>query len=173
MEGQQGATRLASVTLVTSACWEAGTALTAQPAAASPTRSSGPVCLQHRKGGDLAPALSRVAGVASSAPVLLFLSGVSSLNASAAPAAVSGVTVARPLLFIGSSAQSASLDLGMVVNQLNMTSSHGATLTFVSLALENLAYGDAASTDLAWPYSTLMVHYIWSAVFNRWVLVAV
>jgi hypothetical protein len=61
----------------------------------------------------------------------------------------------------------------MVVNQLNMTNSSSASLTFLSLALENLAYGDAASTDLAWPYSTLMVQYIWSAVFNRWAWVEI
>ena len=75
--------------------------------------------------------------------------------------------VKRPVYIIGLVTRPTSVDLGMVVNQLDLTGSQNGIVTFVSMVLENLAPGDLVSALLAPPFSILVANNIWSVCFNR------
>jgi hypothetical protein len=114
----------------------------------------------------LVPALLAHAGIPTAAPLLVYLAANTSLGA-APPLPAGGVRVARPLLLVGLASLPTSLDLQMVVNQLNETGGGHANVTFAGLILENLAAGDAETGPYAPPFSLTITNNVWSVLYNR------
>jgi hypothetical protein len=84
----------------------------------------------------LIPTLMRDAAVAS--PDTLLFRVVS--NITLGPGILRSIPIRRPILLYGMVSAPTSVDLGMVVNQLNVTLPHGQ-ITWQGLVLENLAPG--------------------------------
>jgi hypothetical protein len=118
----------------------------------------------------LVPALTLHAGALSRAPLLVYVASNVSLGL-APPLPASGVVVRRPLVIVGLQSLVTSVDLGMVVNQLNETGSPYSNVTFVGLALENCAPGDAGSAIVAGPFSIAISNNLWAASYNRYAAV--
>ncbi|KAF6252064.1 hypothetical protein COO60DRAFT_1673833 [Scenedesmus sp. NREL 46B-D3] len=77
-----------------------------------------------------------------------------------------GLAVRRSVVFVGSSWQPTSIDLGMEVGQVLMQG-EAANITMFNLALENLAYGDEASGVLADGTSILLPSQLWAFHYRR------
>ena len=112
---------------------------------------------------NVARALEAAAGAATPAPLLVYVAANASLGARA-PA---GIAIRRPVVLVGLQSLPTSLDFMMDVNQLNETGSRTANLTFVGLALENLAPGDADTSAVAAPFSIAVTNNVWAAFYNR------
>ncbi|KAF8061104.1 BAK1 [Scenedesmus sp. PABB004] len=117
----------------------------------------------------LVPLLRRLAGAPSASPLLVALAANASLAPRFAPPGAwppGGLVVARPLVLLGSSWRVTSLDLGMQVGQVQL-SGRWANATLLSLALENLAYGDEASSQQAEGNSILLSNQLWAFAYKR------
>lgn len=84
----------------------------------------------------LVPTLVRDAAVSTSQPLLVRVTA----NVTLGPGLLRPISIRRPVLLLGMASALTSVDLGMVVNQLNVTSPYGK-IYWQSLVLENLAPG--------------------------------
>jgi hypothetical protein len=91
----------------------------------------------------LIPTLQRNASVATAAPLLIRITS----NVTLGPNLKGSLSIRRPVILLGLASSLTSVDLGMVVNQLNVTPPMG-TLLWQGLVLENLAPG--RSSCFAW-----------------------
>lgn len=107
----------------------------------------------------LVPSLLTFAGATTSQPLLVYVDANVSLGAS--------VVIRRPVVFIGLQSLLTSVDLQMVVNQLNETDSPYANVTFVGLILENLAPGDVVTSAVAAPFSIAITNNVFAAYYDR------
>jgi hypothetical protein len=114
----------------------------------------------------LVPGLLARAGAASRAPLLVYIDANATLGG-APPLPPAGVAIGRPVVLVGLQSLPTSIDLGMAVNQLNETGSPYGNVTFVGLALENTAPGDAATATVAGPFSIAISNNLWAAYYNR------
>lgn len=123
-------------------------------------------CLVAVTNATLVPSLVLYSGVTTQQPLLVYVSSNVSLGANP-PLPASGVPVRRPLILVGLQSLITSIDLEMVVNQLNETGSHYSNVTFVGLVLENIAPGDAVTSVMAAPFSVTISNNVWAAYYNR------
>eukprot|EP00878_Enallax_costatus_P007810 GHUV01008175.1.p1 GENE.GHUV01008175.1~~GHUV01008175.1.p1 ORF type:complete len:342 (+),score=28.44 GHUV01008175.1:1290-2315(+) len=115
----------------------------------------------------LVRSLVQFAAVFTPQPLLVYLTTNVSIGAFPELPAT-GVPVNRPVVFVGLQSLVTSIDFQMVVNQLNATSSRYSNVTFVGVVLENLAPGDAVSSELAPPFSIAVSNNVWAVMYNRW-----
>ncbi|KAF8060546.1 RPL6 [Scenedesmus sp. PABB004] len=164
---QDGRTQLHSVTLVSGACAPGGgrggaAAALAVAAPGSPPPPAG--CnVRTVDNATLVPTLLRAAGVATPEPLLMLITSNATLGPGLGPGAV---PVARPVVLAGLYSVPTSVDLGMVVNQLNVTAPHSKVF-WQSLLLENAGPGDATSSVMAPPYSAAVSANIYAVYCNR------
>lgn len=126
-------------------------------------------CIIAATNNTLVPALMRHAAVVTPQPLLVFITTNVSLGAYP-PLPPGGLRFNRPVVLVGLQSIVTSVDLGMVVNQLNLTGSKYSNLTMVGLVLENIAPGDAVTSVVAAPFSIAISNNLWAAYYNRYVL---
>lgn len=155
---------LLSVTLLTPDTLDAATA----SGAASVSSDTATVVL-----GTTAPRVHAVlmqhAGVATQRPLLLYLTQNITLDAPGPGPAPSSSSVNRPVYFIGLVSTKTSIDFLRTPNQLNLTGSRLGRVYLLSVALENMGYGNELSTWYAGLYSPLIIHNLWAVLVDRWV----
>lgn len=125
-------TSLLAVTLVTAPCAVAydarlGTADWAPPAECN---------LLAADNTTLVPVLLRNASIFTSEPLLIRITS----NATLGHGLRGSIPIRRPVILLGLASAVTSMDMGMVVNQVNVTGPNG-TLVWQALVLENLAPG--------------------------------
>jgi hypothetical protein len=156
-------TRLHGVTLIAADCASAPLELHADTTSKSELTEALPgICSTFLAPTNqtIIPLLQAQAAITTPAPLVMFLTkNVTMGDFSAA--------VNRPLFLIGLVTRPTSIDLSMVVNQLDLTASQNGIVTFISTVLENVAPGDVTSAALAGPFSILVVNNVWSVYFNR------
>lgn len=86
----------------------------------------------------LVQTLQRDAGINTTQPLLIRLVQ----NVTLGPDIMQSIPIRRPIVLLGMVSAPTSVDLAMVVNQLNVTLPYGK-ITWQSVALENLAPGEA------------------------------
>ncbi|KAF6253981.1 hypothetical protein COO60DRAFT_363306 [Scenedesmus sp. NREL 46B-D3] len=123
-------------------------------------------CIIAATNNTLVPALMRHAAVVTPQPLLVFITTNVSLGAYP-PLPPGGLRFNRPVVLVGLQSIVTSVDLGMVVNQLNLTGSKYSNLTMVGLVLENIAPGDAVTSVVAAPFSIAISNNLWAAYYNR------
>lgn len=89
----------------------------------------------------LVQTLQRDAGINTTQPLLIRLVQ----NVTLGPGITQSILIRRPIVLLGMVSAPTSVDLAMVVNQLNVTLPYGK-ITWQSVALENLAPGEARAT---------------------------
>ncbi|KAF6234720.1 hypothetical protein COO60DRAFT_518362 [Scenedesmus sp. NREL 46B-D3] len=141
-----------SVTIVAGPCRPSSTEVFAWPvpetkAAAAAAANSG-CAVRVENNSTLIPTLLQAASVFTQQPLLVFLPTNVSLGRGLGPGSIQ---INRPVILVGLFSQPTSVDLGMVVNQLNVTAPH-SSVVWQSLYLENAAPGDAISAVLAAPF---------------------
>jgi hypothetical protein len=131
-------TELYSVTVVSGPCRAADAMQQQQPVedAALVMASSAGCNVRFETNETLVPMLRRDAGIATSQPLLVRII----TNVSLGTNLDSPIIFRRPVLLLGASSVPISVDLGMVVNQLD-TSALSGQLAWQALVLENLAPG--------------------------------
>jgi hypothetical protein len=113
--------------------------------------------------------LMQHAGVAMQRPLLLYLTQNITLDAPGSGPAPSSYPVNRPVYFIGLVSTKTSIDFRRTPNQLNLTGSSLGRVYLLSVALENMGYGNELSTWYAGLYSPLILHNLWAVLVDRWV----
>jgi hypothetical protein len=88
----------------------------------------------------LVPTLIRDAGISTSDMLLIRLTD----NVTLGPGITHSIPIRRPILLLGMVSAPTSVDMGMVVNQLNVTPPYGQ-ITWQGLVLENLAPGEGVT----------------------------
>jgi hypothetical protein len=156
-------TTLQSVTITAGACtapqaWPQG--VTGGSKAAAAAASVAPCGVFAASNTTLVPLLTEQGGVSSSRPLLVLLQHNATL--------ASSVRLNRPVAVAGLVSVVTSIDFGMRVNQLDVTSPT-ASLAFSSVVLENNAPGDVQSALVAAPYSVLATICLWSVYCFRFV----
>lgn len=146
-----------------------GVLLAAPPGAPNPAHLPPPLvrnAVPAATNATLVPALLALANASTAAPLLVYVSANVSLGASP-PLPPGGVLVRRPLVLVGLASAVTSINLQMVVNQLNETGSPHSNVTFLGVFLENLAPGDIATSGVATPFSIAVANNVWAAYYNR------
>lgn len=122
-------------------------------------------CLLLATNTTLVPTIIPHAAVATPLPLLVYLTSNVTLGLHPALGA-SGLLIKRPIVFVGLQSAITSINFEMVVNQLNVSGPYANT-TFVGLALENLAPGDAITSAVASPFSIAITNNLWAVYYNR------
>ncbi|WIA15154.1 hypothetical protein OEZ85_001840 [Tetradesmus obliquus] len=159
-------TTLRSVTLISGPCGAEAADIFLQPsasAAAVPAAPPGGCNVRTVSNATLVPTLLRDAGVFTDQPLIVFIIANVSLGQGLH---AGSIDIRRPTLMTGLWSVPTSVDLGMVVNQLNVTAPN-AKVFWQSLYLENAAPGDAVSSIVATPYSAAVSANIWAMYCNR------
>lgn len=123
-------------------------------------------CLVTATNSTLVPSLIANAAAVTPQPLLVYITTNVSIGAFPSLPAT-GVPINRPVVFVGLQSLVTSIDFQMVVNQLNATGSQYSNVTFVGLALENLAPGDATTSTVAAPFSIAISNNVWAVFYNR------
>jgi hypothetical protein len=148
-----GRTTLQSVTIMAGACTEPQSlesrSKSSETAAAAAVAPCGVFTASN---ASLVPLLAQQGGVSSPRQLLVLLQQNASLTSS--------VQLQRPVALAGLVSAVTSIDFGMCVNQLDVTSPL-ASLAFSSVVLENNAPGDVQSALVAAPYSVLATISVW------------
>uniref|UniRef100_A0A383W803 Uncharacterized protein n=1 Tax=Tetradesmus obliquus TaxID=3088 RepID=A0A383W803_TETOB len=111
----------------------------------------------------LVPTLLQKASVATQQALLVMVPFNVSLGRGLPAGAIQ---IRRPVILVGLFTRPTSVDLGMVVNQLNVTAPY-SSLVWQSLILENASPGDAVSAVSALPFSTAITMNVWAVYCNR------
>ena len=155
--------QLNSVTLLPANCLDGEPRRLLQASAEGGPSTGGCAVAISASNSTLGPVLEEHGAADSSGPLIIFLQGNATL------ASDRFIPVNRPVYFIGLATQLLAIDLGMRINQLDLTGSEEGSVNFMSVMLENAAPGNSRSRASARPYSSLMVQHIWAVYFVRWV----
>ncbi|WIA35332.1 hypothetical protein OEZ86_003786 [Tetradesmus obliquus] len=156
-----------SVTIIAGPCRPTSSQQYALPAtqtmAAAAAAARNGCAVQVADNSTLVPTLQQKAAVATQQPLLVLVPFNVSLGRGLAAGAIQ---VRRPVILVGLFSRPTSVDLGMVVNQLNVTAPY-SSFVWQSLILENAAPGDAVSAVTAPPFSTAVTVNIWAIYCKR------
>lgn len=125
-------TEMYSVTLVSGPC----NAASASDAQFAIQQLPAGCNMRTANNASLVPMLLRDAGIVSTDPLLMRLT----TNITLGPGLTQSIPIRRPIVLLGMASALTSIDLAMMVNQLNVTLPYGS-ITWQSLTLENLAPG--------------------------------
>jgi hypothetical protein len=142
---------LRSVTLISGSCKAEAADVFLQPAATPdfvPAAPPGGCNVRTVNNASLIPTLLLDAAVSTDQPLLVLITANVSLGQGLRAGAID---IRRPTAMTGLWSVPTSVDLGMVVNQLNVTTPYSKVF-WQSLYLENAAPGDAISSIMATPY---------------------
>eukprot|EP00883_Tetradesmus_obliquus_P006895 jgi/Sobl393_1/17454/SZX64266.1 len=156
-----------SVTIIAGPCRPTSSQQYALPAmqtmAAAAAAARNDCAVQVVDNSTLVPTLQQKAAVSTQQALLVIVPFNVSLGRGLAAGAIQ---VRRPVILAGLFSRPTSVDLGMVVNQLNVTAPY-SSFVWQSLILENAAPGDAVSAITAPPFSTAVTVNVWAIYCKR------